>query len=308
MLDDPLPAHRIRLHDSLGAGTVFSLDLRLRSRGTRHDDPQVTAAQEPVLEEIARGDFDSLLVARARQIRDLERSRPFLHPWDFSIRFGFEMNGDWFAWGRKSEAYVKAYRRAHGIFAREGARSTWVFSPGALWGRTGFLRDLDRYYPGEAYVDVVGADGYNFGDEYDRWHSWQSFGGVFKRTLENLRRYGKPIWITEIGCAADRRPPASAERDPRKAAWTADFLRFLEGNPCVERFFWYNTSSRIKSEPDFRLYSDSASLRVFRAAFLPAGSEIFKARRPGRKGTGFSFPPPGPLRSRWPSPPAAPPL
>ena len=43
---------------------------------------------------------------------------------------------------------------------------------------------MHRYYPGDAYVEWIGVDGYNFGDDHDQWHKWSSFEAVFAGVLD----------------------------------------------------------------------------------------------------------------------------
>ncbi len=45
------------------------------------------------------------------------------------FRFGFEMNGDWFAWGRKPQQFKAAWRRVHHLFRQAGAENIkWMFA------------------------------------------------------------------------------------------------------------------------------------------------------------------------------------
>jgi mannan endo-1,4-beta-mannosidase len=116
--------------------------------------------------------------------------------------------------------------------------------------------DMLPYYPGDSAVDIVGVDGYNFGDYSDQWgyrHHWQDFRGVFERSLVAINMLCKPVWITEAGCP----------RDARRPGWIADLTRFMSDNPCVDAMLWFNAHK--PGEPDFRLEEDSASLAEMRA-------------------------------------------
>ena len=72
---------------------------------------------------------------------------------------------------------------------------------------------------------------------------------------EQKKHFNKPLWITEIGCA----------HDDRKASWLADFLNYYESEPALELFIWYHEDKRNSGEQNWRLDSDSSSLRVFQA-------------------------------------------
>src|SRR5690606_22644377 len=154
-----------------------------------------------------RNDFhtlDSILAGRWDKYfrnfaRDARAERQIIY-----YRFGYEMNGDWMVWGEQPEKFVKAWRRAWKIFKEEKAHNVrWVFSPNVIWGDRTVKSDIVPYYPGDKFVDVVGLDGYNFGDLHSRNHNWKSFTDVFQVSLDGLKRHfpNKPLWITEIGCA-----------------------------------------------------------------------------------------------------------
>ncbi len=55
---------------------------------------------------------------------------------------------------------------------------------------------LTAYYPGNAYVDIVGVDGFNFGG--------QKWAQVFDSALRTLKQYGKPLWILSEGSTQNK--------------------------------------------------------------------------------------------------------
>ncbi len=110
------------------------------------------------------------------------------------------------------------------------------------------------YYPDDDVVDYVAVDGYNFGDHYDRWHRWQSYEAVFEPTLDVLSKVGKPLFISEIGCADD----------PRKPAWIRDFLKRVSADKRIAGFIYYNYYPRRRGYPNWRLDSDEKTMALFR--------------------------------------------
>jgi hypothetical protein len=67
-----------------------------------------------------------------------------------------EVNGRWFWWGAQGpEPYQKLWRLMFDRFTHERGLTNllWVFSPGAE-------TDLADWYPGDAYVDMIGQDHY----------------------------------------------------------------------------------------------------------------------------------------------------
>jgi beta-mannanase len=145
------------------------------------------------------------------------------------LRFNHEMNGWWFPWaeGRTSTGvvngnspgdYVKAWRHVHDIFTRVGATNvSWLWSPNIVAVNTNYA-DLASVYPGDAYVDWTGVDGYNWGTS-DPDFDWQSFADVFGDIYPKLAAKGKPIIIGEM---------ASDEVGGSKAQWIDDIIPTLK--------------------------------------------------------------------------------
>lgn len=207
-----------------------------------------------------RNDFhtlDSILAGRWDKYfrnfaRDARAERQIIY-----YRFGYEMNGDWMVWGEQPEKFVKAWRRAWKIFKEEKAHNVrWVFSPNVIWGDRTVKSDIVPYYPGDKFVDVVGLDGYNFGDLHSRNHNWKSFTDVFQVSLDGLKRHfpNKPLWITEIGCA----------EGPGKAEWIQDFFSHFNADPDLRVFMWFNEDKQYAGEPNWRFDSDKDSGEKFR--------------------------------------------
>ncbi len=178
------------------------------------------------------------------------------------LRFGFEFNGNWFSWSGDPKAFVKAWRRAYDIFKQVGASNVeWVWAPNILSCPDTPENNMHLYYPGEAFVDWVGVDGYNFGEHHDQWHHWQMFGDIFGDLLSDFRtRYaGKPLMITEFGCA----PGESDQREK----WIRDAYKFLQTQPQVKAVIWFNLDKRREKEPNWRIDVTPESLQAFNETF-----------------------------------------
>jgi len=211
------------------------------------------------LDEIVSGRADALIRARARAVRAF-RAPLFL-------RFAAEMNGDWLPWsgvanGRDPDEYVLAWRRVHSIFGEEGASNAiWVWCVNSADVPREPWNSFTRYYPGDAYVDWVGVDGYNWGTTRE-WSSWQSFASIFDPLYRGFAGR-KPIMISEV---------SSAEEGGSKAAWIASAARTLKTRfPAVRAVVWFN----IDKEADWRIDSSASALRAFRAL---AADPYFRAR------------------------------
>ncbi len=212
------------------------------------------------LSRITAGYFDADIHRWAREMRD------FGYP--VIIRPMGEMNGDWTSWsgsvnGNSPADYIPAWRHIHDIFVQEGATNVkWDWSPNRDGDTASATNTFNTYYPGDAYVDYVGIDGYNWGTLYNTpaWTSqWQDIDTIFGPSYDVFTtRTSKPAMISET---------ASTEVGGSKADWiTNAFARLPVRFPRVESLTWFN----IDKETDWRVESSPASLAAFRAAVAPA--------------------------------------
>lgn len=174
------------------------------------------------------------------------------------MRLGFEMNGDWFAWGQQPKAFIAAWQRIYRIVRNEvGADNVqFMFSPNVLWDASKPLQAIELYYPGDDYVDLLGLDGYNFGDHHSKWHRWTSYEAIYEASIAFMAQSDKPLFIAEIGCADG----------PRKAEWMAQFLTSFKEDKRLHGFIYYNYADGKNNEPNWRLDSDPESERIFKEA------------------------------------------
>lgn len=116
------------------------------------------------------------------------------------LRFGHEMNDPYrYPWGpqnNKPEDYIAAWRHVVGRFKLAGAKNViWVWSPHPAY------KNYDLYYPGNAFVDWVGAGTLNYGTVAS-WSQWYSFDQIFGNYYPQFAKYNKPILISEFGSLA----------------------------------------------------------------------------------------------------------
>jgi beta-mannanase len=192
---------------------------------------------------IAAGTYDGSL----RRAADLAKSLPF----DVMIRFGHEMNGDWYRWSGQPAAYVAAWRHIVTVFRHEGASNVkWVWSPNVDQGSYPFA----KYFPGDSWVDYVALDGYNWGTAGVGTDRWQTLSQVFSSSYEQITRMStKPVIIAET---------SSSDVGGDKADWIRDgFLKTIPQEfPRVRAVLWFN---RVMEE-DWTVDSSDASLRAYR--------------------------------------------
>lgn len=172
------------------------------------------------------------------------------------LRFGHEMNGNWYPWsdgvnGNAPGSYVAAWKHVHDLVLAQGATNVkWVWSPNVPYpGST----DLASLYPGADQVDVVALDGYNWGSAPGQ--RWTDPAALFGPGIDRLRAVapGKPLIVGEV---------ASSEAGGSKAAWNRDLVAYLQAQPDVLGFVWFD----FQKEADWRIDSTPASATALRDA------------------------------------------
>ncbi len=186
------------------------------------------------------------------------------------VRFAHEMNGEWYPWGthvNTADEYIKAWRHVVKLSRQVGAKNiTWVWAPNTKMPRDEF----EKLYPGKKNVDWVGVSGYNWGGSGRGWKSWLSARKIFSPTLKILRKYKKPIMITETG--ARENPRANAPTRRTKAWWIKQAYNFFK-NPDQKIKLVVYQNSRADSTYDWRVTTSGASKKAIKYAL---SKSIFK--------------------------------
>lgn len=210
---------------------------------------------------ITSGKWDTVIASHARRVRRFGH-RLF-------VRWGYEMNGDWFPWsgyqnGRNPERFVRAWRRIVRIFRHAGARNAvWVWCPARQSHPDEPWNAVRKYYPGDRYVNWVCTEAYNWGTATS-WSSWHSLGWLV-RPMYRLYGNRKPIMIGESG---------SAEQGGSKAAWIDQAGDQMQNSfRSIAAFVWFNKADQ---GVDWRVNSSSASIRAYRSL---GARRYFRARR-----------------------------
>jgi len=194
--------------------------------------------------EIPGGKHDEYIVRFANQVRE--------YGLPVTIRFGHEMNGNWYPWGNRPEEYKRAYRYIVDTFRSLGVSNvSWMWTINAENVPVSPISTVSQFYPGSEYVDLIGLDGFNFGST--NGHSWVAFSQIFQPAYSFVVSYRKPIVISET---------ASSEIGGDKAKWIEDMLRsdLPETLPLVSEVVWFS----LDKEADWRIDSSESSLNSFK--------------------------------------------
>lgn len=127
------------------------------------------------------------------------------------LRYGHEMDGAWFWWGKgwcTPDEFVRFSRMTADYLRSKCGRDALLFAytPDRTWKELGAEGDgganFLSWYPGDAYVDVLGFDDYSIGKG-----AGEKAEANFAETLRKLRlvsafarEHGKIAAITETGC------------------------------------------------------------------------------------------------------------
>jgi hypothetical protein len=215
------------------------------------------------LDEIIAGTHDAAITAEAQNAKGLGVQ--------ILLRWGHEMNGNWYPWsgslsggddagadggGENGPAkYVAAWKHVHDIFTTVGATNVvWIWCinvadvPDVAWNH------WTNYYPGDDYVDWVGLDAYNWGSS-SSCCIWSSFGDLVDTPYQDYASV-KPIMLPET---------ASAEVGGDKGAWITDMHNLIKTQYTdIKGVVWFD----INKETDWRIASSPSALAAYKAMAL----------------------------------------
>jgi hypothetical protein len=195
---------------------------------------------------IASGAVDGYIREYARALKSF--ANPVL------IRlFGGEFNGSW-SYGQSPRAnpaltpadFATAWRRVVDIFRQVGATNVsfaWIpnaYPPDPVpWVDP----DIAAYYPGDAYVDWVGADAYDVGPP-----SW--LDGVYAFATA----HAKPFFLAEWGVRHD----GSGLTPAQEQDWLSAMFDYFENHVDIKAINYFNYNSRpdhgISWDPSLAVY------------------------------------------------------
>jgi hypothetical protein len=194
--------------------------------------------------QILDGSQDTWIAEQADRLR--RYGKPVL------LRWGWEMNGDWFVWGgaangRNAAGFVAAWRHLHAIFAKRGATNVrWVWGPNRNSNPDAAWNDVRRYYPGDRYVDWIAVSGYSYGTKSPD----QLFDQVYDLGTD------KPFMLAETGVRADGR---------FAARWVGQLRQWVARHPRTRAVIWFDTDTSQGTALSWRIDATPQLLAAVRA-------------------------------------------
>jgi hypothetical protein len=170
------------------------------------------------------------------------------------IRFDHEMNGNWYSWSAGMAAYnntpakyIAVWQHVWNIFQQVGANNDviWDWSPSrvdTLNPATVGMSQLSQDYPGDAYVDWVGATVY--------WrHSSvpTDFNSSFGKTIAQIRAItNKPMFFAEIGAI---QADGQVDQTAAKETWIKNTMTAFLADPSIVGFSWFDNYASTPDAP-----------------------------------------------------------
>jgi glycosyl hydrolase family 26/PASTA domain-containing protein len=198
--------------------------------------------------DIASGKLDDYIRQYARDLK------AFADPVLIRL-FGGEFNGSWW-YGQSPLAnpsltpadFVAAWRRVVDIFRQVGARNVsfaWipvVYPPTpSAWVDP----NIAAYYPGDSYVDWVGADTGDFAPP-----DWLDSTYAFATS------HAKPFFLAEFGI----RHPSSTLTPTQDQTWLGSMFDYFESHPDIKAINYFNYNNRTTWNPAQAVYLDGGQV------------------------------------------------
>ncbi len=203
---------------------------------------------------INNGSQDSYITAQANRLKNL--GAPVF------LRYYHEPEGAYRSTiVRSTTAYIAAWKHARTLFNAAGATNViWVFCNTAYSFRVVPSPPPQAFYPGDAYVDWVAADGYNFAP-VKPGANWNDFSTVFGKWYTWSATIPKPMMAAEYGVLEDPAVPG------RKGAWYDDMRAKVKTNfPLIQGVIaWDTINVKNGLTYDWRVDSTANSLTHWKA-------------------------------------------
>lgn len=166
----------------------------------------------------AAGHYNSYATQLAK---NLVSYKAFANGSPLVVRLGIEANGNWeadYVGGTAAEAtdWAKCYdREVTAMKAVAGTHFLFVWNPNACYSSAQNAPSLSAWYPGNAYVSIIGADDYDTdctNNDTVAQEGWAVYASAGKPSLDSIKNFavakGKPMALPEWGLPSGDDDPA----------------------------------------------------------------------------------------------------
>jgi hypothetical protein len=130
--------------------------------------------------------------------------------------------------------YIAAWRRVKTIFDQQGASNVvwaWQMTAYSFKTKPSSEQHAAKWYPGDDVVDIVAADGYNWGSCNGHSGVTSSMASFTDPVIAFAKAHGKKVVLAEFGSIAF----------PGRAAWLKDAHRYLAAHrDIIVAAFYFN--------------------------------------------------------------------
>ncbi len=157
-----------------------------------------------------------------------------------------------------AQDFINAYRRVVTIFRQQGVQNvsyTWQMTDWAFRTKSTDRNYAGKWYPGDAYVDDVGADAYN----------WNVCGPALGRWVELSTLFGPAVAFAKAHGKKASLPEFASHLGPLRAQWLNNAHAYLVANKStVQAAFYFNHPPTNPANSDCRWpLSTSAEYSAF---------------------------------------------
>jgi hypothetical protein len=131
--------------------------------------------------------------------------------------------------------FIAAFQHVRDRFTTDGVTNVSYAWTMMAWSFR--MGSAGVYYPGDAYVDVIAADGYTWYGCHNPSGPWRSFSEVFQPFYSFGKDRGKPMIIAEWGATEDPAIPG------RKATWINEAGTQLKLWPEIKGVMYFDTNA-----------------------------------------------------------------
>ncbi|HEX3822870.1 MAG TPA: PKD domain-containing protein [Mycobacteriales bacterium] len=158
--------------------------------------------------------------------------------------------------------YIAAWQNFHNVFTAEGvtnARWMWIMTSFAFIVPKTDPRYAWNWYPGDAYVDAIGADAYTAYTCDNTAGVWHPLSYQISGFLQfGAQHPTKPMWLPEFGVVEDAKTPG------RKAQWITDSEALFKTAPYQQfaGIAWFN-ETRPGTACDWHVSTSASSQAAY---------------------------------------------
>ena len=186
------------------------------------------------------------------------------------VEYGIEVNGDWFNWNGKwnggsekgAENFREAYKRIIELSRKYGAKNlVWSFHPNDMDSPDEDWNRLEKYYPGDKYIDLFSISIYGMLTPADT--QVKNLPAAFDNFYKRLQKLSadKPIVLIETGTTLNN-PFQSQEK------WAKDLFSILHKKEYTRLIgfsfwneWWWNKDGTLTT---MRVQDNPRLARIFR--------------------------------------------